>query len=152
MPSNTPSRSWQERALHALAFELIATLICAPVLGWVMDTSLAKMGALTVAISLVAMAWNMVFNTVFDRVQRRIGFTKTPPVRVVHTLLFEIGLAVMTVPLAAWWLGIGLWEAFLLDAGILLFFVPYTLIFNWGYDVLRERWLKQQAPNETDYL
>jgi uncharacterized membrane protein len=145
MASNTLSRSWRERVWHALAFELIATLICAPVLGWVMDTSLAKMGALTVAISGVAMAWNMVFNTAFDRVQRRIGFTKTPRVRVVHTLLFEIGLTVMTVPLAAWWLGIGLWEAFWLDAGILLFFVPYTLAFNWGYDVLRERWLRRQA-------
>jgi uncharacterized membrane protein len=115
------------------------------VLGWAMDTSLAKMGALTLAVSLIAMAWNIVFNAGFDRVQHRAGFIKTPIVRIVHTLLFEIGLAVMTVPLAAWWLGIDLWEAFWLDAGILLFFVPYTLIFNWSYDVLRERWLRRRV-------
>ena len=43
------------------------------------------------------------------------------------------------VPLIAWWLKIDLWEAFLLDIGVLLFFLPYTYLYHWGYDVVRER-------------
>jgi uncharacterized membrane protein len=31
------------------------------------------------------------------------------------------------------------WEALLLDIGILLFFLPYTYVFNWIYDHLRLR-------------
>jgi uncharacterized membrane protein len=44
------------------------------------------------------------------------------------------------VPVAAWWLNVSLWQAFLLDAGILLFFLPYTVAFNWVYDELRARY------------
>ena len=40
---------------------------------------------------------------------------------------------------AAWWLGIGLWEAFVLDIAIVLFFLPYTFGFNWAYDHIRAK-------------
>ena len=45
----------------------------------------------------------------------------------------------MGVPLIAWWLSISLWQAFLLDIGVLLFFLPYTYVYHWVYDVVRER-------------
>ncbi|MNW22254.1 Bacterial Transmembrane Pair family protein [compost metagenome] len=59
--------------------------------------------------------------------------------------MFEAGLIVVLVPLAAWWLSIGLLEALLLDIGLILFFLPYTVAFNWSWDVLRERWLARRA-------
>ena len=90
-------------------------------------------------ISLIAMAWNMIFNALFDRAQRRIGFERGVTARAVHAVLFEIGLILAVVPLAAWWLDITLWRAFVLDIGIVLFFLPYTFVFNWVYDSLRER-------------
>jgi len=34
---------------------------------------------------------------------------------------------------------ISLLEAFILDIGVLLFFLPYTYVYHWGYDVLREK-------------
>jgi uncharacterized membrane protein len=80
----------------------------------------------------------MVFNALFDRAQQRMGFRKTMGARALHALLFEIGLLLAVVPLAAWWLDIGLWEAFVLDIGIALFFLPYTFVFNWCYDHLRD--------------
>ncbi|MCY1383930.1 Chlorhexidine efflux transporter [compost metagenome] len=55
----------------------------------------------------------------------------------------------MLVPLAAWWLSIGLVEAFLLDIGLLLFFLPYTLAFNWTYDALRARLLEGRTTRTT---
>ena len=54
--------------------------------------------------------------------------------RVAHALGFEGGLALMLVPLMAWWFGIGLWQALVLEAGLLLFFLAYTYVFNWSFD------------------
>lgn len=140
-----PPKSLAERIGHALAFEIIALLICAPLFSWLMGTSLVAMGALTLAISGIAMVWNVVYNTLFDRLQARLGFAKTIAVRVLHTALFEIGLIIVAVPLAAVWLGIGLWPAFVLDIGLLAFFLPYTLAFNAAYDGLRTRWVRTSA-------
>lgn len=130
-------KSVKERFFHSLAFEVLAIAICAPLGAWLLGYSLAHIGLLTLMISLVAMSWNMVFNTLFDRAQQRLGFKRTLMARGVHALMFEVGLLLAVVPLAAWWLGIGLWEAFVLDIGIALFFLPYTFIFNWVYDHLR---------------
>ncbi|MNN76703.1 Bacterial Transmembrane Pair family protein [compost metagenome] len=106
-----------------------------------MNKPLGHMGALTLMFSAIATLWNMIFNTLFDRAQQRIGFSRTLPVRILHASLFELGLIFMLVPLAAWWLSIGLIEAFLLDIGLVLFFLPYAVAFNWSYDVLRARWV-----------
>lgn len=94
--------------------------------------------------STVAMLWNMLFNYLFDRAQSRLGFERGLWARVCHALLFEGGLVVMLVPLAAWWLSIGLLEALLLDIVLILFFLPYTMAFNWIYDVLRARLLARR--------
>lgn len=137
-------RTLRERIVHALAFEAIAVLICAPTLAWLMGKPLLHLGVLTLMFSTVAMLWNMLFNYLFDRAQRRMGFERGLGARVSHALLFELGLVVVLVPLAAWWLSIGLLQALLLDIGLLLFFLPYTLGFNWGYDLLRERVLARR--------
>ena len=136
-------RSLRERIGHALAFELIAVAICAPALALLMDKPLAHLGALTLMFSTVAMLWNMLFNYWFDGAQHRLGFHRGLWVRLVHASLFELGLIVVLVPLAAWWLSISLLEALVLDIGLILFFLPYTVAFNWIYDVLRVRWTGQ---------
>lgn len=134
-------KSLKERLFHAVLFELIAVAICAPTLAWLIDQPLGHMGAMTLMFSAIATLWNMLFNAGFDRAQQRMGFSRTLPVRVLHASLFELGLIFMLVPLAAWWLSVSLLEAFILDIGLILFFLPYAIVFNWVYDVLRERWV-----------
>ena len=142
--THDPVKSTQERFLHAFGFEVLALLICAPLLAWVFKCPLAHVGALSLMVSLVAMLWNMAFNALFDVAQQRRGFARTPSVRVVHAVLFELGLIAAVVPLAAWWLDIGLWAAFVLDIGLVLFFLPYTLGYNWLYDTLRAKLLARR--------
>ena len=137
-------KSATERFFQALAFEVLAVALCAPLGAWLMGYSLAHIGVLTLMISLIAMSWNMLFNLVFDRAQRRMGFDRTLVARAVHAVIFEVGLVLAVVPLAAWWLDIGLWEAFVLDIGIALFFLPYTFVFNWTYDHLRARFVARK--------
>lgn len=135
----TTNKSITERIFQAVGFELLAILICTPLLAWLMKKPMLEMGAVTVLIALLALGWNVVFNRYFDRMLERMNVAHNAWVRVVHALLFEGGLIVMGVPLIAWWLSVSLWQAFLLDIGVLLFFLPYTYVYHWGYDVLRER-------------
>lgn len=135
----TLGKSITERFCHALLFEVLAIAICAPLGAWLLGYPLAHMGVLTLMVSLVAMVWNMLFNALFDRAQRGMGFQRNVAARAVHAVLFEVGLILAVVPLAAWWLDISLWHALVLDIGIALFFLPYTFAFNWLYDSLRAR-------------
>ena len=133
------NKSITERIFQAVGFELLAVLICTPLLAWIMDKPMLDMGVVTVVIAALALAWNVVFNGQFDRVLKHYEIAHTAWVRMAHALLFEGGLVALGVPLIAWWLKIDLWEAFLLDIGVLLFFLPYTYLYHWGYDVVRER-------------
>jgi uncharacterized membrane protein len=131
------TKSFKERFFQALGFEALAILICAPIGALLLDLSLVHTGVLTLLISLLAMLWNVVFNFGFDRLQRRLGFKRSLLVRAAHAVAFEAGLIVVAVPVAAWWLEIGLVEALLLDFSIMLFFLPYTFVFNLVYDKVR---------------
>ena len=61
--------------------------------------------------------------------------------------MFEGGLVAVGVPMIAWWLNISLLQAFILDIGVLLFFLPYTYVYHWVYDVLRDKWLQQRLAH-----
>ncbi len=91
-----------------------------------------EMGAVTMAIAALALAWNVVFNGLFDRLLKRFAIVRNAWVRVVHALLFEGGLVAFGVPLIAWWLQVSLWQAFLLDIGVLLFFSCRTPTYTTG--------------------
>ena len=145
----TAQKSITERILQAVGFELLAILICTPLLAWIMKKPLLDMGAVTVLIAMLALGWNVVFNRFFDRLLERMNVAHNAWVRVVHALLFEGGLIVMGVPLIAWWLSVSLWQAFLLDIGVLLFFLPYTYVYHWGYDVLREKFLQRRLVSQA---
>ncbi|GIZ13649.1 multidrug/biocide efflux PACE transporter [Pseudomonas sp. NCCP-436] len=132
-------RSLIERIGHALAFESLAIAIIVPGMLLFLDKPVFHLGVLALMFSTIAMLWNMLFNYLFDRAQARMGFERGLLVRIAHALLFEAGLILAVVPLAAWWLSVGLWEALLLDIGLILFFLPYTIGFNWLYDLVRER-------------
>ncbi|MGE8067802.1 multidrug/biocide efflux PACE transporter [Pseudomonas sp. NPDC089569] len=139
------NKSITERIFQAIGFELLAILICTPLLAWIMGKPLLDMGVVTLVLAALALAWNVVFNGFFDRELKRFAIAHTPWVRVVHALLFEGGLVALGVPLIAWWLSISLWQAFLMDIGVLLFFLPYTYIYHWTYDVVRERFIFQSV-------
>ncbi|UYZ85586.1 multidrug/biocide efflux PACE transporter [Entomomonas sp. E2T0] len=141
-------RSGKERAFHALLFEVIATLITAPTAAWLMGHSIIKMGALTIMFAAIAALCNVVFNFLFDLAQRRMCFKRTVKVRLLHATLFEISLIGVLVPVAAWWLSVGWVEAFLLDIGFTLFFLPYTFVYNYVYDEIREYLFKRKMMKQ----
>jgi uncharacterized membrane protein len=38
------------------------------------------------------------------------------------------------LPMIAWYLQIGIWQAFIMDLGLAIFYMVYALVFNWAYD------------------
>lgn len=139
------TRSLKERFLHAAGFEVLAILIVSPLAAWIMEKPLFQMGALAIMLSTVAMLWNVIYNAGFDRLFPRDKVRRGVGLRLMHALGFEGGFIVIGLPIAAWMLGVSLWQAFLIEVGFFLFFLPYTVAYNWGYDWLRERVMARRA-------
>lgn len=139
------SRSFVERIGHAVGFEVIALVVCAPIAAWLLDRPLSHVGLLAILLSTTAMGWNVVYNLIFDRLWPMGRVPRTLGVRALHALGFEGGLVLAGVPLAAWLLNISLVQAFILDIGFFLFFLPYAFIYNWAYDGLRQLWVERKV-------
>lgn len=144
-----PDKTKKERLLHALMFEAIALAICAPALAWIMDKPIATSASLTVMNASCAMIMNIIFNTLFDRVEKKMGFDRTVLVRMIHASLFEVSLLALIVPLGALLLNISLYASLAMNIGLIFFFLPYTYIYNLAYDKLRYRYYYNRSLLST---
>lgn len=125
----------RRKIVYVGLYELIAIVIASTGLAAGADASLERAGVIAVASSVIAVAWNLVYNTLFERWEARQSVRgRSVRRRAVHAIGFELGFLVMLVPLFAWWFGISLWHALVLDIGLALFFVLYTFAFNWAFD------------------
>ncbi|MGQ3903922.1 multidrug/biocide efflux PACE transporter [Mixta calida] len=139
------TRSLKELLLHATGFEALAIMIVSPLAAILMNKPLFQMGAVALALSTIAMVWNIIYNALFDRLFPPAKVKRGVGLRIVHALCFEGGFILIGLPVAAAMLGIGLWQAFLLEIGFFLFFLPYTVAYNWLWDRAREKWQARHA-------
>lgn len=142
-------RSLLERVFHAVCFEGIATAILAPTTAWLMQRSVLEMGGLTILLATTAMIWNIIYNALFDRFWPSHLVMRTAKVRAFHALGFESGFIVIGVSIVAYVLNVSLIQAFTLEIGFFLFFLPYTMFYNWAYDTLRVRVVKRREQRVT---
>lgn len=129
-------RTTRDRIRHAILFELIGLALIIPLGGLVFGLPAETMGVIGVGSAMAATAWNYVYNLGFDHaMQRWAGHTrKSMGLRVVHAVLFEAGLLLILMPPIAWYLGISLLQAFVMDIAIAAFYVAYAFVFNLAYD------------------
>ena len=129
-------RTFSDRIRHAIMFELIGLAIFTPGAALLFDQPMGHMGVIGVVSATAATLWNFVFNLGFDRAMLRLrgSVEKTMRIRVLHTALFEAGLIVILIPFIAWYLGIGLMTAFILDLAVVAFYLVYAFVFNIVYD------------------
>ena len=125
----------QRRVLQAVLYELFAILVVGPVLGWLFNEPMDSSLALAVVLSTIALSWNYVFNTLFERWEARQAVRgRSWQRRLAHGAGFEGGLTVLLVPVMAWWLDTTAWQALLANLGLLLFFFVYAVGFTWAFD------------------
>lgn len=125
----------RRKVVYVTLFELIAIAISSTGLSAGSGASLEHAGVAAIASSVIAVVWNLVYNTLFERWEARQTVRgRSFKRRAAHAIGFEIGFIVTLVPLFAWWLDIGWWHALVLDLGLSAFFLVYTFAFNLAFD------------------
>ena len=123
------------RVLYVTLYELIAIAVATAGLAQLSGQGAGHSSVVAVAASAIAVLWNVVFNWAFERWESRQTVRgRSVARRVAHAIGFEGGLVFMLVPLFAWWFKVSLWEAFVMDLALIVFFLCYTLVFNWAFD------------------
>src|SRR5690606_10986530 len=123
---------------HATMFEIIGLAIFIPGSAFILDKPAADMGVIGIVSATTATVWNFLFNLGFDKAMLRFtgSVRKSMIVRVLHAILFEGGLIVLLIPFIAWYLGISLITALVMDIAIVVFSLVYAFLFNIAYDKL----------------
>lgn len=137
--------STAERIFHAVLFEILAVAFTVGGMTFLTDHDVGALTGTIVIISAIAMVWNFVFNTLFDRVFTGPREMRSFRLRLMHTVMFELGLLVFTIPVVAYILQVDWITAFVMDIGMTLFVMVYALIFNWSYDNIRARIIARRA-------
>ena len=147
-------RTHRDRIRHAVGFEMIALLLSIPIMSFFFSFDIKDIGVIAIVGSIMATIWNYGFNIVFDKgmVRFKRSTFKTPAIRVLHVLLFESGLLMLYLPMVAWYLGISLWQAFIMDASLVGFYLFYNLSYNWAYDKIFPIQYFKYVENKAVYL
>ncbi|WP_185983168.1 PACE efflux transporter [Aureimonas mangrovi] len=125
------------RVVYVVTFEffaiILSTLLLMALAGGPVINSLPA----AAAVSVIAILWNYVFNSMWEKWENRRGLTeRTVSLRLTHAVGFEAGLFLLIVPLYMLWYGVGVWEATKMEAAILVFFLVYTFVFTWLFDAV----------------
>lgn len=134
-----------ERIFHAVLFETLAVSLSILGLAIFTDHEINSLSGTMIAVATIAMIWNFIFNWIFDQFFTGEKTERTLSFRIFHVILFEAGLLFTTVPVMAYLLNVGIWEAFILDIGVTIFITIYAFTFNLIYDNIRAMLLKGSA-------
>ncbi|MFW1753405.1 chlorhexidine efflux PACE transporter AceI [Acinetobacter wanghuae] len=129
----------KRRMIHALSYEIILLVIIAILLGKIFDAPMEVTGLLGVIMAVTSVIWNMIFNTFFEKVERKYQFKRTIPIRILHAIGFEGGLMLATIPMIAYALNLSLLDAIMLDLALTTGILFYTFMFQWCYDLIEEK-------------
>lgn len=125
------------RLVYVLAFEGIGIVLVGIGLAAVSGAAVTTTGSFALVSSLIAAAWNYLYNTGYEAWEARQPVRGRPlGRRIAHAVGLEAGLLTILTPLMAWWLSIPLLEALLYDIGATLAFLGYAFVFNLGFDTL----------------
>lgn len=124
------------RVVQAILYEVFAIAFVGPVLGYAFDKPMGSSLVLAFILSSIALAWNYMFNGLFERWEaRQASRRRTFARRLAHGAGFEGGLVLLLAPVMAWWLQTTLLLALLANVGLLVFFFVYAVVFTWCFDL-----------------
>lgn len=120
-------------------FEFLAILFTMLIGIFLLNKPVASMGIVSILISVTALLLNILFNWIFDKLFPFVNGDRPIKIRILHALGFESTLVLFTVPMLAIILKVTLYEALMIEAGLLVFFLFYTYLYNWSYDQIRKK-------------
>lgn len=131
-------RTMADRIRYTLLYEVLGLALVVPGGRLLLGITMFDMGMIGLGSTIVAVSWNYLFSWLFDHTMLRIKGTagKSLADRVIHAVLYQVGLIALLVPAIAFCLGRRLLAAFLANIGLTLFYLAYNFVFTWAYDVL----------------
>lgn len=130
----------RRRITYVAIFEILAVIFAALLLSLLSDKAPAENLPVAVASSVVAVVWNFIYNTLFERWERRNNIRqRSIMLRTAHACGFEGGLIVIFIPLFMWWYRVGPLTALMMEAALLIFFLIYTFFFTLAFDQIFPR-------------
>ena len=137
------------RVLQAVLYEVFAIAFVGPMLSLAFEKPPASTFGLAFVLSSIALAWNYVFNMLFERWESRQSVRgRSIAKRLPHGIGFEGGLAVILIPVMSLWLDITALDAFAANLALLAFFFVYAIAFTWVFD--RVFGLPQSATRQRE--
>ena len=122
------------RVIYVTLYEIIA-IVASSLLFIAIGQAPGESGVMAVVASAIAVVWNVTFNSAFEWWEARQSVKgRSIRRRIAHAIGFEGGLALILVPLMAWWFQVTLWQALVMEAALVVFFLVYTYVFNWVFD------------------
>ena len=124
----------RRRVVYVTLYELIAIAAATIGLALLSGQSAGHSSLVAVVASAIAVLWNLLFTHWFERWESRQTVRgRSVRRRVAHALGFEGGLALILIPVFAWWFEVSLWQALVMDIWMVVFFLCYTFGFNWVF-------------------
>ena len=125
----------KRKLVYVAGYEGIGLCLSTLGLALLSGTAPSNTGPLAVMITTIAMLWNLIYNTLFERWEaRQAKRGRSVARRVAHAIGFQLTLVVYLIPLIAWWLGMSLVEAFVVDLAFIILVPCYTFAYNWAFD------------------
>ncbi|CAH0649487.1 hypothetical protein PSEG_03594 [Pseudomonas sp. Nvir] len=125
----------KRKLVYVTCYELIGLSMSTLGLAYLSETQASHTGPLAVMITTIAMLWNLIFNTLFERWEsRQAKRGRSVARRVAHAVGFQLTLVVYLIPLIAWWLDMTPVEALLVDMAFIVLIPCYTFAYNWVFD------------------
>lgn len=139
------------RVIYVISYEVIAT-VAVTLLLVTLGFDLHGSGIVAIVSSIVAVSWNYIWTSMFEAWEKRqASKTRTVRRRIAHAIGFEGGLVLFLTAILAWILKVTILEAFTLQLGMLVFFLIYTFVFAWAFDlVLPPKHLSEEKPDLSE--
>lgn len=123
------------RLVYVVGYEGLSVVFTVVVLSVLLGHGGGESTLTAIIVSTTATLWNYVWNTLYEAFERRRGANgRGARDRAIHALGYEGGVLLVTIPLVAILLGVSLLEALAIEAGLLVFFLIFTLAYTWVFD------------------
>lgn len=133
-PAITGLQGVKRRIIFVTLYEVIAIAISS-VFFMLLGQDAGESSVMAVIATTVALLWNLSFNWLFEQWEmRQPDKGRSIKRRIAHAVGFEGGLALILIPVIAFWFDVSFWTAAKMELGLLIFFFVYTFAFNWVFD------------------
>lgn len=125
----------KRRLLYVSVFEVLGIVFATIVLMTLSGGDAKQSLPVAIIVSSAAVIWNFIYNTLFESWESRSQIKeRTFKIRAIHAMGFEGGLFLFCLPIYMLWYGVGVWQALVMEAALLLFFLVYTFVFTLIFD------------------